>query len=115
MSEWVWLASKAGLQVADYTQTSHEDIIDIEKKLFATGTPLKTVIVIDGHAVGTPASFHIVEGCQSLAELSRTQLLGIEFAVGSVGEWTFAGATPFPDLRLGGEGTIGCSGIHTQG
>jgi len=115
VSEWVWLASKAGLPVADYTQNSHENIVGIEKKLFTTGTPLKTVIVVDGHAVGTPASSHIVEGCQRLAELSGTQLLGIEFAVGAVGEWTFAGATPFPDLRLGGEELLDVLAFIFQG
>jgi hypothetical protein len=31
-------------------------------------------------------------------------LLGIDFAMSAVGApWEFAGATPLPDLRLGGE------------
>jgi hypothetical protein len=103
ISEWVLLASKAGLPVADYTQTSHDNIYDVERKLFASVKPVKTVIIVDGHAVGIHAPSHIIEGCQNLAELSETQLLGIEFAVGESGEWTFANATPFPDLRLGGK------------
>jgi hypothetical protein len=103
ISEWILLASKAGLPVADFTQTSHEEIIGIKKKSCASCTPVKTVIIVDGHAVGTPAPSHIIEGCRNLTELSGAQLLGIEFVIGEVDEWTFAGATPFPDLRLGGK------------
>jgi hypothetical protein len=47
---------------------------------------------------------HIADACTALARLSQTPLLGIELTVGqSHRMWTFAGATPLPDLRLGGE------------
>jgi hypothetical protein len=38
-----------------------------------------------------------------LSELTATPLLGIDFQVTPAGEWIFSNATPFPDLRLGGD------------
>lgn len=105
VSEWVWLASKAGLPTPNYKQSS-TDLIDemfLERRLVPFGTPVNTVIVIAGHAVGTPAPAEICEGCCRLAELSGTALLGVEFIHDSAGSWTFAGATPYPDIRLGGQ------------
>jgi hypothetical protein len=64
---------------------------------------VQTVFVVADQVVGATLPRHIHHGCQRLAELSHTAMLGIEFAVGSAGPWTFAGATPMPDLRLGGE------------
>ena len=52
------------------------------------------------------ATHHIRQGCRRLAELSHTALLGVEFTTSSAGPWTFAGATPMPDLRLGGEALL---------
>ncbi|NER81468.1 MAG: hypothetical protein F6K42_18255 [Leptolyngbya sp. SIO1D8] len=34
--------------------------------------------------------------------LAHTELLGIDFVPDANGHWIFAGATPIPDLRLGG-------------
>jgi hypothetical protein len=105
VSEWVWLASKAGLPTSEYRQSSHDhlDEMGVERRLVPVGTPVNVVIVVAGHVVGAPAPTDILRGCQRLAELAGTELLGIEFAPGSAGDWTFAGATPVPDLRLGGQ------------
>lgn len=105
VSEWVWLASKAGLSTPDYRQSSNDHVEEmfVERSLVPIGTPVNTVIVIAGHVFGAPAPAEIHEGCRRLAELSGTALLGVEFAPGSAGPWTFAGATPYPDLRLGGQ------------
>lgn len=105
VSEWVWMASKAGLPTPDYRQSSCGYVaqLDFEKKAVPINTPVTTVIVVEGHVVGAQAPLHIREGCRSLAELARTELLGIEFAEGQAGPWTFVGATTFPDLRLGGQ------------
>lgn len=105
VSEWIWLASKAGLPTPDYRQTSRDrvDGMGIERGLVPIGTPVSTVIVVEGNIVGSPLPAEIQEGCRRLAELSGTELLGVEFAAGSTGLWTFAGATPLPDLRLGGQ------------
>lgn len=105
VSEWVWLASKAGLPTLDYRQTCHDDIpkMYVEGRIVPIGTPVKTIIIVEGHVVDELAPPDIREGCKRLAELTRTELLGVEFADGPAGPWTFAGATTFPDLRLGGQ------------
>jgi hypothetical protein len=92
----------------DYKQSSHDylDEMGVERRLVPIGTPVNTVFVAAEHVVGTPAPPDIVKGCQRLAELSRTELLGVEFVAGSAGPWTFAGATPWPDLRLGGQALL---------
>jgi hypothetical protein len=104
VSEWVWLASTAGLSVPDYRHSSGDVVAEMgaETKLVPIGTPVKTIMVVGGHVVGASAPPDVLEGCQRLAKLSTTELLGVEFAPGSAGPWTFAGATPWPDLRLGG-------------
>jgi hypothetical protein len=108
VSEWVWLASKAGLPTPEYRQSSHDylDEMGVERRLVPTSTPVNTVLVVAEHVVGAPAPPDILKGCQRLAELSRTELLGVEFAAGSAGPWTFTGATPWPDLRLGGQALL---------
>ena len=76
---------------------------DGQGRLVPPDTPVQTVFVVAGQVVGATLPRHIRHGCRRLAELSHTALLGIEFAAGSADPWTFAGATPMPDLRLGGE------------
>lgn len=110
VSEWVWLASKAGLPVPAYKQSSQDQINEAttERRLFPLGTPTRTVIVVNGRACASDVPPLIREGCMRLSDLAGTSLLGIEFAVdlqsdGPDEKWIFAGATPMPDLRHGGE------------
>ena len=106
ISEWVWLAARAGLPTPNYRQTSEDELDEtIEmRRLFPLGTPTFTAIVINDRVVGQLLTPQIEKACLKLAELSQTPLLGIDFAMSAVGApWEFAGATPFPDLRLGGE------------
>jgi hypothetical protein len=43
-------------------------------------------------------------GCCELARISQTPMLGVELAYSQeTNSWLFDGATPMPDLRLGGE------------
>lgn len=103
-SEWVWLASQAGLPVPEYRQSSWDPADPMEyQSLVPPGTGANTIIVVAGHVVGAPSPLHIVEGCRRLSELAQTPLLGVDFAPGAAGSWTFARATPLPDLRLGGQ------------
>lgn len=104
ISEWVSLAAEAGLATPAYRQTSNDqtdETLEL-RKLFPTGTPTTTMIVVGGRVVGPSLPQEIRAGCLRLAQLSQTPLLGIDFAA-SGNTWTFAGATPMPDLRLGGE------------
>lgn len=109
LSEWVWLASSAGLPVLPYKQSSR-DLIDeatTERRLFPFGTRTRTVIVINGKVCGSQVPAVIREGCARLSELAETSILGFEFVqtqgTAADDSWLFAGATPMPDLRYGGE------------
>lgn len=105
ISEWVWLAGKAGLPTRSYRQSSfgRSDEGQVRGNLASAQAPANTIIVVDGHIVGASPPAHITDGCRQLAELSGTGLLGIEFTTDGTSPWTFSGATPLPDLRLGGE------------
>jgi len=105
LSEWVWLASRAGLPVASYKQSSRDLINEavIERRLFPMGTPTRTVIVINGAVCGEGVPDIIREGCARLSQLSGTALLGLEFVQRSDENWVFAAASPMPDMRYGGE------------
>jgi hypothetical protein len=72
--------------------------LDWQGHLFPSDTPVQTVFVVAGQAVGAPAPASILHGCRRLAELADTELLSIELVVGPTGAWTFAGASPCPDL-----------------
>ena len=105
-SEWVSLAAQAGLPTPLYRQTS-EDTIDERREmrtLFPAGSPTTLFITVGDRVVGPPLPSEIRAGCLRLAKLAQTRLLGIELAAGnSANSWVFAGATPAPDLRVGGE------------
>lgn len=113
LSEWAKLAAKAGLPTPIYQQSSHDPIQEIgcEKTLM----PASTVIVVGGYVVGASAPPEIVRGCQRLAKVSNTALLGIEFTHTFASGWTFKSATPFPDLRLGGSALLDVLALVLQG
>jgi len=106
ISEWVWLAAQAGLPTPKYRQTSADDIDEMVelRKLFPAGTPTVTTVVVQDRVLGQSLTPEIERSCLKLAELAQTPLLGIDFAMTAVGApWQFAGATPLPDLMLGGQ------------
>jgi len=108
-SEWFLLASKAGLSTPYYKQTSNPDqskiIGSYEERISSLSTT--SVFVADGHVIGQDMPSNIAKGCQVLAELSKTALLGIEFDAKSTSNWVFISATPSPDLRTGGHTLLG--------
>lgn len=106
VSEWVWMAAQAGLPTASYQQTSHDEIDETLqlRRIVPAETPTTMVITLDDRVFGPNLPAQIGNACKELARISQTPLLGIELTVGqSHAPWTFAGATPMPDLRLGGE------------
>jgi hypothetical protein len=105
VSEWVWLASRAGLANTGYRQSSRDSPLPwtAHTCLPGAGFPVTTLVVADGVVTGPPAPEHIRRGCLRMSALSATPLLGIDFVVLPDGAWTFAGASTSPDLRLGGE------------
>jgi len=104
-SEWVWLAQKAGLQTPRYRQSTRDRIDEAsgQRRLLPPGALVRTAIVVEGIATGERIPPAVAEGCRRLWRLAGSAFLGIDFAEGAAGPWTFAGATPVPDLRLGGE------------
>jgi hypothetical protein len=106
ISEWVLLASQAGLPTIRYRQSSNVDDINANSKInFPAGIATKTIIILEGCvSVDTPPvpPERIVSGCVNLAKISYTSLLGIDFILLPDKRWLFAGATPIPNLYLGG-------------
>lgn len=103
VSEWVCLATEAGLPTPAYSQTSHDEIDESTqmRRLVPDGTPTAMVITLGDRVFGPPLPSQLSAGCLALARISNTPLLGIEFTVGQ--SPAFVSATPMPDLRLGGE------------
>ena len=95
-SGWAVLAGRAGLSPAPYHQSCESDP---DAAWLQSRPPETTVFVIGRQAVVArrlPAG--VEEGCLRLAEAAREDLLGIDFIDG-----TFVGASPRPDLQLGGD------------
>ena len=108
ITEWIWMASRVGLHISDYEQTSVNLVPEIafEGRCSPTNAPINTVIVVSGHVIASKAPSDVREKCRRLADLARTELLGIEFSEGAESPWTFVGATTLPDLRLGGQAVL---------
>lgn len=106
-SEWAWLARQAGLPVAAYRQTSRDTVDESrgERRLVPAGATVHTAIVVGARVVGAPIPAAIAAACVRLSALARTPLLGVDFVESPAG-WRFAGASPTPDLRLGGDALV---------
>jgi hypothetical protein len=106
VSEWVWMAAQSGLPTVPYHQSSHDEIDETKqmRRILPEGVSTTMAITLGNQVFGPGLPPHISDACTALARLSQTPLLGIELTVDqSHARWTFAGATPLPDLRLGGE------------
>lgn len=102
-AEWVLLAGQAGLLALPYERRSAASTAEEGGfKLDFRPAARHTILTVAGGAVGSPAPSKIVEGCVRLAELAKTELLGVQFVEQPDGGWYFAGSTPYPDLTLGG-------------
>jgi hypothetical protein len=92
ISEWVWLAGRAGLPTTPYRQTSTDQIDEaVEmRRLHPVGTPTVGAIVVGDRVFGPSFPPEIREACFRLTQLSKTALLGIEFTASASGSgWTF--------------------------
>ena len=99
-SVWRTLGARAGLPTRPWRQ-SDSDAPDqawmwmpAEATAFALGDEVVLAPIL-------PETF--ADGCRALAALSDTALIGIDFARDDAGEWEMIGATPLPNLMLGGE------------
>lgn len=97
--EWLGLGARAGLP----TRPSPLDPDQTPPWLASREENVRTVITVGGQVLGAPSA-GLVDGCRKLARLSATPLLGTSFREDATpNRWHLVGATPHPDLRLGGE------------
>ena len=101
-SEWVWLAPQAGLLSMPYQQS---DWLEAPSNALARNSA-RTIIVVKNTCCGPTVPPSVAAGCLRLAQLSGTSLLGLDFHLAPSGDWVFTGATPMPDLRLGGSALL---------
>jgi hypothetical protein len=93
-SEWLALASAAGLETVPFRMNG-----DVPDGGFGVGAPARTVVIVEGEALGPGLPATVRAGCVRMAELAGATVLGVELAA----DGRVTGATPLPDLRLGGD------------
>ncbi|MDJ0863142.1 MAG: hypothetical protein QNK18_05210 [Gammaproteobacteria bacterium] len=104
LSEWVWLAGRAGLPCPDYVESASGGRgKPVYPSLGALSGSRRSVITVAGRVVGHQVPAGVAAACGRLSELARTPLLGIDLTEVPERGLVFAGASPWPDLRLGGE------------
>jgi hypothetical protein len=101
-SEWACRASRAGLPVPTYRQSGHDAPEQCYRSPAREGAATLNVITFRGEIFGGQVPESTVNACSKLAEQAGTEMLGVELYAAEDGEWTFANATPYPDLSLGG-------------
>ena len=100
-SEWTWLAARAGLRTRPFRQDGAcacappAPVADDESY-----RQTRALFVVNGQVVPADVDPGTAASCASLGCLSNTRLLGITL---DAHDDTFVGASPRPDLTLGGE------------
>ena len=101
-SEWVHRASRAGLRTPTYRMSSRDAPNHGYSSLAPADAQTLSLITLRGEVFGGWVPENIVRACGKLAEEAETEMLGIDLYAGDNGEWTFATATPSPDLTRAG-------------
>ncbi len=101
-SEWVLRAGRAGLPTPVYHMTGRDTADWGYGSLAPDGAATLNLITLRGEVFGAQVPESLVRACGKLAQDAATEMLGIELYAAKNGEWTFAKATPSPDLTLGG-------------
>jgi hypothetical protein len=101
-SEWIIRAARAGLPAPYYRQSAHDAEDRGYRSLAPDAAATHNLIAFRGKIFGAQLPEHTARACTKLAQDSGTELLGLELFAGEDGEWTFANATPMPDLAVGG-------------
>jgi hypothetical protein len=99
-AEWSVLAARAGLPTAPLRLSSHG--VNAARAIAAT----RSLIVLGDRVFGGELPPNIAHACTRLARLADADLLGIELHVDRGQRLLFGGASPLPDLRLGGRAFI---------
>ena len=106
-SEWLLRASRAGLCTPVYRQTAHDAPEQSFRSLAPTDADTVRLIAFRGQVFGAQVPDAVARSCGRLAVAAATELLGIELYSNANG-WSFANATPFPDLSAGGMPLVEC-------
>lgn len=104
-SEWMLRASRAGLRTPVYRQSGRDGESSRRRQGCGASVEERTgqrVIALRGEVFGATVPARVAKACGRLAEEVDAELLGIDLYEDRRGQWVFAGATPAPDLRLGG-------------
>ncbi|HXB99246.1 MAG TPA: hypothetical protein VNU74_02520 [Terriglobales bacterium] len=101
-SEWAYRASHSGLPIAPYRHSAHDAPEKCYRPLVPQGATMLNVIVFRGEVFGAQLPEPTLSACAKLADASETEMLGMGLYADENGEWTFANATPCPDLSVGG-------------
>jgi hypothetical protein len=108
-SEWMVLAARAGLATAACT-------VPAEAMGPHLGTASRrTLIVVGDQVMGAGHDPRLAVAARRLAELSGAAILGVELDFEPDTGWRFVGATPQPDLRLGGPALLDALARHLRG
>lgn len=109
-SEWAYRASRAGLPVAAYRQSAHDAPDHCYRSRLPEGAARLNLIAFRGEVFGGERRERLpetlVRSCARLAANAKAELLGIELYAAEDGAWTFANATPCPDLSAGGKSLL---------
>lgn len=96
--EWLWLAGRAGIRVADHVGGDQR-----ASELAEPSGGTCSVIVFDGRAFGPAIPEDVAASVARFATLAETRLVGVDLVEAGDGTWWFSGASTTPDLRVGGE------------
>ena len=105
-SEWAIAAHQAGFTVPDWRQETGDPPERGYLSLAPAGAAVTRVVMLGGEVFGAEVPDAVRARCKKLAEISGTPLIGIDLFAGPTDPWTFAGATPMPDLQIGGPAFI---------
>ena len=108
ISHWLELARRAGLMTPYYERNSKEIRPAAEGRgaLHSSESHTVTAFAVGQAVVGPQLPPTVRAACRRLRRYAETELLGISLIPSVQGAWMFAGATPWPDLRLGGTALI---------
>jgi hypothetical protein len=98
VSEWRWLAARAGLATLPYRSTTAAGAAPEPRSS-------RTIVVAGDGCFGPRIGPSVAAAALALARRSETPVLGLHFAQTPAG-WLFADATPQPDLRPGGDALL---------
>ena len=96
--EWALLAAQTGLNISTYHMSNRTQFVDMRPDPTAHHQKL---LVIGQCVVGPEVPAWVKSACVQLAKRTDLPLLGIHLVELPNDKWSFAGATPCPDLRTG--------------